>query len=177
MSSNATTSLMGASYKRAETEQYKIALSTFDRIRSKFPSLSMDLDVNPDPVELAMDIPAQPGLSFDVSLNLQNLDELHLNASVLWVEWFPCTNPKKVEGYFEAVSGLLSGEFRILEHWRGKHPVRAELQRPLNGGWKTIAHWIDFLPSLVPWPAKTYKVVQNLKESAKLTAPVTPELA
>ena len=131
----------------------------------------MKLDVSPDPLELAMDIPAQHGLSFDVSLNLQNLDELHLNASSLWVEWFPCTNPKKVEEYFEAVSGLLSGEFCILEHWRGKYAVRAHLQRPVNGGWKTIATWIDFFPSLVPWPAKTYNVVQNLQESRKLPAP------
>lgn len=156
---------MSASYKLAETEQYKVALSTFERIRSKFPSLSMELDLSPYPVELAMDIPVQPGLSFKVSLNLQNLDELHLNASALWVEWFPCTNPKKVEKYLEAVSGLLSGEFRILEHWRGKHAVKAQLQRSGNGGWRTIATWIDFFPSLVLWPPKTYKVVQNLQES------------
>lgn len=153
---------MSASYKPAETEQYRIALSTFERIHSKFPSLSMKLDLRPHPVELAMDIPMQPGLSFDMSLNLQNRDELHLNASALWVEWFPCTNPKKVEEYFEAVSGLLSGDFRILEDWRGKHAVRAQLQRSSNDGWKTIATWIDFFPSLVPWPPKTYKAVQNL---------------
>ena len=122
----------------------------------------MKLDLSPHYVQLAMDIPAQPGLTFKVSLNLQNRDELHLNASALWVDWSPCTNPKKVEEYFAAVSGLLSGDFRIREHWRGKHAVKAQLQRPSNDEWRTILTWIDFFPSLVPWPPKTYKIVQNL---------------
>jgi hypothetical protein len=120
----------------------------------------MNLDLDPGDLELAMDIPAQTGLSFRVDLNLQNVDELHLAASALWVEWFPCTNPKRVDEYFEAVSGLLSGQFRILEHWRGKRAVKAELQAPNKGGWKTIATWSVLLA--IPWPPKKLKVVQNL---------------
>ena len=143
------------------TKQYEIALSTFERIRAAFPALTMKLDLHPEHVDLVMDIPAQPGLSFPVDLNLQNLDELHLVASALWVEWFPCTNLKKVEAYFEAVSGLLSGQFRILEHWRGKRVVRAELQRPDGSVWKTTANFLD-ISVLIPWPRKTFKVVQNL---------------
>jgi hypothetical protein len=141
------------------TPQLDIALSIFERIRAAFPSLAMDMDLQPEHVELAMDIPAQPGLSFRVYLNLQNNDELHLCASTLWVEWFPCTEPKKVDAYFEAVSGLLSGKFRILEQWRGKRAVKASLQRPRDGGWKTI-HGSSHLLS-IPWPPKTLKVVQN----------------
>lgn len=144
----------------AHTEQYEIALSTFERIRAAFPALVMNLDLHPTPVELALDIPTQPGLLFSVDLNLQNLDELHLSASRLWVSWFPCTNPKKVDSYFQAVSGLLSGEFRILEHWRGKRSVKAELQAPIHSGWKTIAGSSVLLS--IPWPLKRVKVVQNL---------------
>lgn len=143
------------------TKQYEIALSTFERIRAAFPTLTMKLDLRPEHVDLVLDIPAQPGLSFDVDRNLQNLDELHLVAKPLWVEWFPCTDPKKVEEYFEAVSGLLSGRFRILGHWRGKRTVRAELQRPDGSGWKTVANWLT-LSALIPWPRKSFKVVQNL---------------
>lgn len=113
-----------------QTKQFEIALCTFEKIQAAFPALSMKLDLHPAQVDLAMEIPAQSGLPFDVHLNLQNLDELHLSASALWYEWFPCTNPRKVERYLEAVSGLLSGEFRILEHWRGKRPVKAQLQLP-----------------------------------------------
>ncbi len=143
-----------------QTKQFEIALSTFEKIQAAFPALSMKLDLHPAHVDLAMEIPAQSGLSFNVDLNLQNLDELHLSASALWYEWFPCTNPKKVERYLEAVSGLLSGEFRILEHWRGKRPVKAQLQRPSRGGWENVATWLD-VSAVVPWPRKSHKVVQN----------------
>jgi len=87
------------------TKQFEIALSTFEKIRAAFPTFTMNLVLDHPHVDLAMDIPAQPGLTFKMDLNLQNLDELHLSASALWYEWFPCTNPKKVERYLEAVSG------------------------------------------------------------------------
>ena len=147
--------------------EYEIALSTFEKIRVAFPSLTMNLDLQPKNLELAMDIPAQPGLSFKVYLNLQNRDELHVVASVFWMEWFPCTKPERVDEYFEAVSGLLSGDFRILEHWRGKRPVKAQLQRPSIAGWKTLATWGD-VSAMMPWPRKTLKIVQN-KPSAAVT--------
>jgi len=124
----------------------------------------MRLDLHPENVDLEIDIPAQVGLSFRVNLNLQG-DELHLSASRFSVEWFPCTKPEKVDKYFEAVSGLLSGRFRILEHWRGKRPVKAQLQRPNPGGWENVATWLDG-SAVLPWPRKTFKVVQN-KPSAQ----------
>ena len=120
----------------------------------------MKLDLEPNFVELAMDIPTQPGLLFHIDLNFQNLDELHLSASALWVEWFPCTIPGESDEYFKAVSGLLSGEYRILEHWRGKRAIKAELQCPMAYGWKSIKT-STHLPFL-PWPRKVFKVVQNL---------------
>jgi len=147
------------------TKQFEIALSTFEKIRAAFPALTMNLVLDDPHVDLAMDIPAQPGLAFKMDLNLQNLDELHLTASAFWVEWFPCTKPEKVDRYFEAVSGLLSGEFRILEHWRGRRPVKAQLQRPIHGGWESVATWGD-VSAIVPWPKKTFKIVQN-KPSAQ----------
>ena len=131
----------------------------FEKLRAAFPALSMEFDLQPAHVDLAVDIPAQAGLSFPVFLNLQNLDELCLEASALGVSWFPCTNPQKAENYFEAVSGLLSGRFRILQHWRGNRVVKAELQQPIGDGWKTITG-CSYLLS-VPWPPKTVKVVQN----------------
>jgi|SRR5271165_95872 len=112
-----------------------------------------------------MDIPAQPGLSFKIDLNLQNVDEFHLSASALWVEWFPCTNPKKVAQYFEAVSGLRSGRFRVLERWRGRRAVKAELQSSRKDGWESISGCSHLLS--IPWLQKSFKVVQNLPLSSK----------
>jgi hypothetical protein len=141
------------------TKQYEIALSTFERTRAAFPALVMNLDLHPEHLDVAMDIPAQPGLLFDVHLNLQNIDELHLCAAAFWFEWFPCTYPEKVEKYFEAVSGLLSGQFRILQYWRGKRVVKARLQCPSHGEWKTIARYSKEFS--LPWSHKTIEVVQN----------------
>ena len=150
-------------------KEHDIALSTFERLRAAFPELTMDLELHSKHVDLAMHIPSQPGLSFAVDLNLQNRDELHLSASRLWVEWFPCRDQRKVDKYFEAVSGLLSGRFRILEHWRGRRIVLAQLQRPDEGKWKTIAYTSN--PTILfPWPPKTLKVIQNtpLSDGSKL---------
>ncbi len=113
----------------------------------------MNLDFHQKYADIVMEIPVQSGLLFEVHLNLQNVDELHLSASALRVEWFPCTKPNKVEEYFEAVSGLLSGQYRILEHRRGKRAVRAELQRADASGFETITNWLD-ISVLIPWPRK-----------------------
>jgi len=143
------------------SKQYEIALATFEKIRAAFPTLTMNLDLRPENVELAMDILAQSGLLFCVYLNLQNRDELHLNASRLWVSWFPCTKPEKANHYVEAVCGLLSGRFRILEQWRGRRVVKAQLQSPSQDGWKPVATSAD-LSILLPWPRKKLRVVQNI---------------
>ena len=100
-------------------KQFEIGLYTFEKIRAAFPTLTMSLVFDDPHVDLAMEIPAQPGLAFNLDLNLQ-FDKLHLSASALWVEWFPCTKQERVDDFFEAVAGLLSGRHRILEHWRGR---------------------------------------------------------
>jgi len=60
------------------TREFEIALSTFENLRERFPALSMNLDPRPSNMDVAMYIPAQPGLTFKVHLNLQNRNELHL---------------------------------------------------------------------------------------------------
>jgi len=71
------------------TKQFEIALSTFEKLRAAFPALSMNLDLHPAHMDLAMDIPAQPGLSFKVHLNLQNLDELRCRCLLSGASGFP----------------------------------------------------------------------------------------
>jgi hypothetical protein len=118
----------------------------FEEIRDAFPQLSMRLDHNPPNVDLSMEIPEQPGLSFEINLNLQG-DELHLNAGAFWLEWFPCTR-------------LLSGAYRIRESYRGGSPIKAELQKPNAGSWQTIGTWHGWT---WPFPRRlTEKVLQNV---------------
>lgn len=143
------------------SREFDIASATFEKIRAAFPALTMNLDLHPAHVELAMDIPAQAGLSFKLWLDFQNGDELTFSASGFWYEWFPCTNQNRVDEYFEAVSGLLSGRFRILEHWRGGRIVKAQLQSPDDGKWKSIATSTN-ISGLIPWPPKKLRIVQNI---------------
>ena len=78
---------------------------------------------------------------------------------VFWVEWFPCTKPEVARAYAEAVKGLLSGQFRIVEFLQGGRPVKAILQRPTGEGWAVVARWSELhLP--LPW-GRTQRVLQN----------------
>ena len=99
-------------------------IALLEGIRDAFPALRMDLRRDHPHLDLNVDVPAQPGLAFDVNLNLQG-DELHLSAGAFWPGRFPCTDPEVAERYRDAVSGLLSGRYRILEHLVGRRVVKA----------------------------------------------------
>ena len=135
----------------------------FEEIRDAFPRLSMRLDQEPVQVDLEMDIPEQPGLAFRVNLNLQG-DELHLSAGAFWLEWFPCSRPDIVTAYREAVHGLVNGDYRIREHYRGGRAFKAELQKPCADGWEAIGTWYGW-----SWPLRrrtVEKVLQNVTGAA-----------
>ena len=136
----------------------KVARRAFERIRSASPHLLMIQDENPDHVDMTMSIPAQDGLVFDLELNLQNVDELHLVAGGFWGEWFPCGKRSVEDRYVEAVSGLLSGEHRIVERWRADRCVLAKLQSPVDDSWQTI---FTFSAMSLPWPRARSVVVRN----------------
>src|SRR5262249_12437409 len=106
----------------------------FESIQLAFPHLTMRLDRQHPHVDLNMDIPSQPGLLFNVNINLQG-DELHLDVGALWLEWFPCTDADVVARFREAVRGVLLGTFRIVEHLRGARAVRPSCRsRRATGG-------------------------------------------
>jgi hypothetical protein len=117
-----------------------IARDVFAEIAKRFPALKM-IENAGDPVEISITMPVQPGLSHKVWLCLQNHDELGFSVGRFYVEWFPCTRPDRVEGYLDAVTGFLSGNYRVLEHYRGARCYRAQLQKPEGYKWRTLANW------------------------------------
>ena len=133
-------------------------LDLFEEIRAAFPALRMDLQQEPVHVDLSLDIPKQPGLDFAVSLNLQG-DELHLSAASFWLEWFPCTNAEVMARYRDAVHGLISGRYRIVEHCVGTRAAKAQLQRPDGNTWQTIGTSSNW-SALISW-RKTKRILQN----------------
>jgi hypothetical protein len=70
---------------------------------------------------------------------LQPLDERHFLVEHLVLRWFPCTDPARVAEFIDAVSGVLSGRYRVLEQLRFGRCLKAELQAPEGEGWKTLA--------------------------------------
>jgi hypothetical protein len=133
-----------------------IARGVFTEIAQRFPSLQM-IENQGDPVEISITMPIQ--FSHKVWLCLQNHDELHFSAGHFWCEWFPCTKSDRVERYLDAVTGFLSGEHRILEHYRRGKCYRAKLQKPEADGWRTIANWATIWIPLSF--AKTVKELRN----------------
>jgi hypothetical protein len=126
-------------------------------IAGRFPSLRM-IEEPEAPVELRIRLPVQPGLNHQVWLALQNNDELHFSVGHFWLEWFPCSKPSRVCDYIAAVTGFLSGEYRVLEHYLCKRCIKAELQAPSNSGWQTIGTWRTLL-GLLPLRVSLREVI------------------
>lgn len=137
----------------------QIALDVIERIRSAFPNLKFEVQDDDPHLEVNIDIPPQQGLDFKVNINLQNEDELHIVAGKLWVQWFPIDDPRVAEQFYDSVCGLLSGEWRIVEHYRRGHPVKAQLQQPVGDRWQTKATW-SCLHLPIPWTS-TKRVLKN----------------
>ncbi len=120
----------------------ELAELAFTEIGESFPDLARRMEHQPDAdLDLELVFPEQPGLSFEVSLNLQNRDELQLSAPGFWMEWFPCTEPDVVTDYVEAVRGVIAGSYRILQHHRRGRLIKSFLQRPAGDSWETVARY------------------------------------
>ena len=135
--------------------------SAIDLIRSKFPELHIEIQDEEPHIHAAASIDKQPGVDFYISINLQNRDELHLLAEALWSTWFPIGEERVFEKFIDAVLGLLSGEYRIVEHRIWGSLIKAQLQKPCGHEWQTI-YTSRPVPSLAFLPlARSRRYIQN----------------
>lgn len=132
--------------------------SAVAELRSRFPWLAVQEVADSPEVDALVEIPVQPGLSFAIRLNLQNRDELHLVASHLWVEWFPCTTAETRDAFVRAVAGLIGGELEIVESFVLGRPASAVL-RSRDAPGEPLARWSN-LWALAPLP-RAQRVVRN----------------
>jgi hypothetical protein len=142
---------------------FKIAEEAFRNIQRLFPNLTMTMDYNDKDVDLSMDIPKQDGIDFDINVNLQNEDELHISTDYIWCQFFSAESPELVETFTHAVQGLISGDYRILQFVKNGKVYKSFLQRPENNEWETIyrhIHKISF-----PWTRLEQNIIQNKKTS------------
>jgi hypothetical protein len=129
-----------------------------ERIQEQFPTLNLKVNSNDPNVDWSILIPPQDGLKFECNLNRQG-DELHLSILGFWLEWFPLEDEDVAEAYFDAVVGILSGRYRIVEYVRFGRGVGGELQAPVGTSWKTIG---NSSTGILPrgWLSRT-RVIQN----------------
>ncbi len=146
---------------------YNIAEKTFKRIRGQFTDLKMTIDYNYKNVDLSMDIPKQDGLDFDINLNLQNDDELHISTSFIWCQLFPADSQELVGAFTDAVQGLITGDYRILQFIKDGKVYKSFLQRPENNGWVTVYRHIHKLA--FPWTRLEKNIIQNKKTSSYIS--------
>lgn len=128
------------------------------QIQRAYPSLQYRwIDRAPVP---AARFPVQPGLAFEIGVNVQG-DELHLTAGEhFWIEMFPSPTPGLLDDFVATVLGLVSGRYRIVESFVAGRAVSARLERQDDRGvWKRTATWSN-LRVLLPLPRRE-RILRN----------------
>jgi hypothetical protein len=143
----------------------KVEIERFNQVvnllQQRFPSLSIQVQLEHPHLHANLDIVKQPGLDFNININLQNRDELHLSASEFWGEWFPWGDQAVFDEFCDAALGVITGEYRIVERYVFGRYCTGALQKPVaRQGWKTIYSHSN-LNAIIPWRS-TERIVQNL---------------
>jgi len=148
---------------RTQANCFDIAEKTFKEIQNHFPELNMTMDYEHQYVDLSMDIPKQNGLDFDINLNLQNDDELHISTDYISCQLFSAESQELVDFFYESVLGIIKGEYRILQFVKKDKVYKSFLQKPNEEKWETIYRGYERLR--IPWTKVDENIIQNGKES------------
>jgi hypothetical protein len=143
--------------KKTERERF---MEIVEIIKKQFPNLRFEMELEHRHVDALLTIPPQAGLKFEVMIDLQNCDELYLYAGSFHCPWFPCGKEEVFNRFSDALRGLLSGTYRIVEYSRGNNTVKAELQRPVADKWERVKWWTK-LHIPIPWRTST-RILQNI---------------
>src|SRR5262249_50018746 len=92
--------------------------------------------INQPNVELLMKVPQQEGLSFELTLGLQNGDELNIGFDGFWSHFFPYEGARHLVE--SALDGIASGECRLAIHRQFGSVIRRVLEQRSNGSWRAI---------------------------------------
>ena len=121
------------------SEPKSIAREFFGQLSKAHNHLNCSISDTHEYLDLMLDFPAQDGLRFDIHLNLQNTDEIHLEALDLWMCWFPCTDKSVLKHISEILEGLISGHHRIAQKIKKGRVVKAHLEVNRNGRWEKVS--------------------------------------
>jgi hypothetical protein len=86
--------------------------------------------------DLLMRVPRQPGLSFDLTLGLQNIDELNIGFDEFWSYFFPFNHKRQIVS--DALDALAVGQCRLAIHTQLGSVVKRVLEQSRGGKWEPI---------------------------------------
>lgn len=86
--------------------------------------------------ELLMRVPQQPGLSFELTLGLQNNDELNIGFEKFWSYFFPFDKQRELVA--SALDALAVGDCRLAVHKQFGGDVKRVLELCTDGRWRLI---------------------------------------
>ena len=142
---------------------FEIAEKKFKEIQGHFPELTMTMNYEDENVHLTMNIPKQNGIDFEININLQNEDELHLSTDYIWCQFFSADSEELVRKFYDSVVGLIDGEYRILQFVKNDKVYKVFLQKPNGDNWITIYKGYERIK--MPWTIVKQNVIQNKKQS------------
>jgi hypothetical protein len=87
-------------------------------------------------VELLMRVPPQPGLSFELTLGLQNSDELNVGFGGFWSYFFPYESKRQLVS--DTLDAFVVGDCRLAIHAQLGGVVRRVLEQRFSGAWQPI---------------------------------------
>lgn len=87
-------------------------------------------------VELMMCLPQQAGLSFELTLALQNADELNIGFEEFWSYFFPFEAKRDVVS--RALDGIATGTCRLAIHRQFGSVVKRVLEQRIEGRWQGV---------------------------------------
>ncbi len=85
-------------------------------------------------VDLLMKVPLQPGLSFELTLGLQDCDELNIGFEGFWSAFFPFVRERQLVG--SLLDGIVTGACRLAIHRQFGLVVMRVLERRTRDRWE-----------------------------------------
>jgi hypothetical protein len=87
-------------------------------------------------MDLLMEVPAQKGLAFTLTLGLQDTDRLNIGFEGLWAHFFPFS-PKQ-DLVRALLDGIVDGSCRLAIHRQFGIVTNRVLERRVDGAWQTV---------------------------------------
>jgi|GEM_PF-341404 len=116
-------------------------LGLFRKLVEEFPECTMSILDQDSETPLALTIMEQPGIPRRIILDLQKKNVLNLTIGPVWLTWSPCDRPVVREEFYNTVSGLLAGRYRLVEYRRDNDLVLARIQRLQGEKWVRVHQW------------------------------------